>query len=248
MMDDNTETIKSNYFPNNIWTKLDEGLWIANLKIPLRLKITSSKITLVKIRPENFDLMIGFTDKTVTTIKEMTSSNKGVLGVNASFFDHSKAPLGLIIKDKNKVQDLVNEGNLLSGVLFFKEGKWQILHRRDFVEEDVEQALQAGPRLIYNKKPINITTKPVAAKRTGVALDNDGALIFYATKGRILRPSFQQMQRFLLRPDLNILHALNLDGGGSTQLFLDTDKQKQPVHIVGEDPIPVGLIVRRRSC
>jgi exopolysaccharide biosynthesis protein len=57
-----------------------------------------------------------------------------------------------------------------------------------------------------------------------------------------------QLQEMLLDPSLNVDDALNLDGGGSSQLFVEKNLRiADETFISGGDVVPVGLIVKRRK-
>ena len=128
----------------------------------------------------------------------MLEKNQGTAGVNASFFDESTLkPAGLIIRQSLKVQNLVTDGRLLTGVLFKRAGKWNITHRKNFNETGVETALQAGPRLIDGGSKVNITSKPVRASRTGVAITRKGEILLYVTTSYFPGISFQDVANVL---------------------------------------------------
>ena len=63
--------------------------------------------------------------------------------------------------------------------------------------------------------------------------------------------SIAQMQSVLTSPDIDCVDALNLDGGGSAQLYLSKDlpgaeKEAEEILLHGSDRVPVilGLVPR----
>jgi uncharacterized protein YigE (DUF2233 family) len=139
-------------------------------------------------------------------------------------------------------------GRLLTGVFYISGGKAFIVARDDFKEEQVENAVQAGPRLVVNGKLLKVSEPHEASRRSGIAITRSGGVILYATYLRFPGATLEQIQEMLLDPALDVVTALNLDGGGSSQLFI----KKNPLlvddtFISGGDQVPVGLVVKRKA-
>lgn len=92
-------------------------------------------------------------------------------------------------------------------------------------------AIQAGPPLIVNDKIPKL--KKGAASRTALAINNKGHIILVVTEFTQISTTF--LANFL-KKELNCKNALNLDGGGSSQLYINQSKLKH--HILGLTPLP----------
>lgn len=180
-------------------------------------------------------------------LQSMTRSVNGVAGINANFFDEFHQPLGLIISSGKQLHALQRGGSVLTGIFMVKDDVPTILHRDDFSPKDVQLAIQAGPRLIANGKPVQIRSDQESSRRSGVAICGDGSVIFYATMLRFPGATLQDVIGMLLDPALNVRDALNLDGGGSSQLFVErVDGKQEEIFVRGADSVPVGLIAKAK--
>ena len=134
------------------------------------------------------------------------------------------------------------------GVFFISENRSgvlraHILHTREFKREysrleGITQAMQCGPRLVVHGKTTDL--KPQTARRTGLGIQSDGKIVVAVSDGAL---SFDEWAK--LWQSENGLHcpdALNLDGGGSTQLSLQTDKKS--LSVSGAWPIPDVVVIR----
>jgi exopolysaccharide biosynthesis protein len=180
-------------------------------------------------------------------IKPLAKTAHAVLALNGSFFDEGGKALGLIISRGILGQPLHRGGKTLTGVFAVLSSGVRIMQRQEFSATGVIEALQAGPRLIENGtrvKGINETS--AFSMRSGICIDATGAVILYCTSSGVLGMTLSQVQDLLLTRSVDCIDALNLDGGGSTQLYFDARLAGAPadlddIHVHGSDPIPVAL-------
>ena len=181
------------------------------------------------------------------TVKDLCTKSNAVLCINANFFDTEGKPLGLIVNRGILKQPLHRGGNVLTGALVLTRNKLSIISRGEFNPENAIEAIQAGPRLLSGGAPIsNIRDIKTPTRRSGVCIDQNQRVVFYATSSALAGLSIEEVQEILLRPSIGCIDALNLDGGGSAQMFLNVKKDMTPsattqIHIVGEDEVPVVL-------
>lgn len=140
-------------------------------------------------------------------------------------------------------------GRVLTGIFAVKRsGQFVIEHRDSFKPEDTWMAVQAGPRLVENGKPIEIGSSQETSRRSGVAITKNNEVILYATVLRFPGATLGDIQEMLLDPALEVTHALNLDGGGSSQLFIESFASLSgETFLSGGDPVPVGIVVKRKN-
>jgi exopolysaccharide biosynthesis protein len=79
-------------------------------------------------------------------------------------------------------------------------------------------------------------------RRTVVAQDGQGRILLMATP--LLGLSLDSLAQFLLDSDLGIVDALNLDGGGSTMIYVE--RAGNPLTIPSLDPVPAVVAVYPR--
>jgi uncharacterized protein YigE (DUF2233 family) len=168
----------------------------------------------------------------VLTAREFAERSGALATVNASFFDDRKAPLGLVVSDREVRNPPRRAG---WGIFFVRGGRAGIAAAPAFsVTKAVEQAVQVGPRLLTGGRVTRL--KPQSARRSVVGLDGAGHVyLAVTTRGEAEATDLAE----LLRSGLGLVDALNLDGGGSTQLYLRAGGVEQDER--GIWPVPVAL-------
>lgn len=155
--------------------------------------------------------------------------------INANFFDFSNNALGMVVADGAIYgTSYLNRGGMFavqSGV-----PRVQPLISQPYDGAALEQAIQGFPMLIADRTP-NYQRGPGdrVSRRTVVAQDSQGRILWMSTT--LLGMTLDQTAEFLSGSDLDIVHALNLDGGGS--MMLDISGASLP----SLDPVPVILAV-----
>ena len=156
--------------------------------------------------------------------------------INGGFFDEHHRPLGLVITDGVETSPL---RAVDWGVFYIDDAGPHIVHTRDFEPApDVQQAIQCGPRLVVDGVPSRL--KRQIARRTVIGVDEAGAHLFVTEQGRA---ELNALAAVLARPREDggggQRHALNLDGGPSTQLA--TRLEPGPPSIRGGSAVPTAL-------
>ena len=200
-------------------------------------------LTVVRIDPVAWKIKV-YRAPVSSTALDTCAATKSVTAINANFFGVDLQPLGLIISNSKKLHPLQLGGRTLTGVLVVKQSKIQIIHRDQYQSSDeIIQAVQAGPRLIADGQPILIP-EDSPTRRSAIAIDSSGRILLFATNDRIPGLTPRQLQKILLRKELNIKDALNLDGGSSSQLYVSASIVGQEINISGGDKVPVFFIVQ----
>ncbi len=157
--------------------------------------------------------------------------------INSNFFDTSLTALGLLIADGVSFgQSFINRG-----------GTFAIEHGRPLLRSNVttpyqgepfEQAVQAFPMLIENGQIIYRTApSEPTSRRSAIGIDSAGRVIFIITP--LFGLSLADLAAALNADELDLVHALNLDGGGSTMLAIPGVDYALP----SLDPVPAVLAV-----
>ncbi|MGI6524287.1 MAG: phosphodiester glycosidase family protein [Bdellovibrionota bacterium] len=180
-------------------------------------------------------------------VKNLSIRAKSVFAINANFFDEHGRALGLTLSRGIKHKNIHFGGGTLTGILQVTQNGVSIINRSDFNQHLVLEALQAGPRLIVNGAAVQkIKDLTTYSRRSGVCIDREQRVVFYISSG-LMGISLQQVQDTLLSKEIGCVDALNLDGGGSAQLYLskhpssDSVGKIEEVSIQGRDNIPVAL-------
>lgn len=149
-------------------------------------------------------------------------SRNALACINAGFFNSDGSPLGLVISN-NSVSGSINHSSLGAGFFFSNgqqsgiERKAAITNIRNYLRPN--QLLQSGPTLCYRGAATKSLSKKNPRTRSFLATDGFyGWLIGYAEPATL-----DQLSKALTGKTIasvNIYHALNLDGGRSSDLWV----------------------------
>ena len=194
------------------------------------------EITALRTTPQHLKILKGET----RNADQWREDGKFLAVMNGGFFDKDGKSLGLRVTD-NKKANALHDADW--GVFFIRKGKAGVLHTRDFkVKYDsyvnITQAVQCGPRLVVDGKTTDL--KPQVARRTGVGIQRDGKVIIAVSDGTLTFSEWANL--WADASGLDCRDALNLDGGGSTQISIQT--KKKSLEVSGAWPIPDVVAIR----
>ena len=209
----------------------------------------------LRINPAEFQIQLHLAKKgDEDTAESVLDQKQALLVINGGFFDKTHHPLGYFKLD-NKVinKKIISKGSskrLHFGSIFMvnHEGKVFFKNRDTFDPSKARHALQAGPLLVEKGSAIVNSLKPyhhyteVMARRSLLALDKNGKMIFLSTNDDF---TWCELQILLTQPKnqggLEVAHAMNLDGGSSTQMVMKAKDLK--IKTVSERLVPAFIIV-----
>ena len=174
---------------------------------------------------------------------------KGIAAINAGFFDPKQRPLGLLVSAGKQVSRLRKVDH---GVLTVtRRGDVKLQHARSYNKPaDLDFAIECGPRLLVDGRPFPF--KAGIAKRTAIGVDDRGFVLWFASDTSL---SLADLAALMAAPaggqGLGARQALNLDGGKSTMMDIDTrsldaSPAKSPskeitVSLRSSVQVPIGL-------
>ena len=147
-----------------------------------------------------------------------------VAGTNGGYFTEEFDPLGLLVSDGRVIHPMLPRSRLLTGTLVVADH--HISLRRNGAEgsaagKHVRQAIQCGPFLVEDRRPVPGLNGVRAARRTAVFTDGGGRWGLVVCSPVTLEEFGVILADPALLPGgLKISRALNLDGGGSTALWV----------------------------
>lgn len=173
----------------------------------------------------------------MTTVKDAVVSADCIAGVNGGFFERDDSPIGLVVSGGKQIHPL-QSAKLLSGVIAATADRVFVLRRSEFkLGPRTRDAIQSGPFLVDNGKPVAGLGGTRRARRTIILTDGHSrhalAVCGYST--------LAEAAAILAAPnvisELKLRRALNLDGGTSTGLYFG-----------GEKPFYLPNVKRVRNC
>lgn len=162
--------------------------------------------------------------------------------VNANFFDQNQQILGLLVSDG------VASGRSFAGFGGFLQVQGgQVRVRSNIIEpyagEPLEQAVQAFPMLVTNGSASYSNSQgDRVSRRTVAGQDSAGRIILMVTSS-LVGMRLVDLSQWLPTTDLDLVNALNLDGGGSSMLSISVPT---PAFIPSFDAVPAVLAVYAR--
>lgn len=217
------------------WQSLSSGIEWRKIQIKDAGFLNSDvDVVVLRFAPKRLHVEMGKTQ----TAKEWRESTQSIAAVNGGFFDEDNDSLGL---RESKGKELSALRSVDWGVFFVRNGKAHILHTRDFPKtntKSITEAIQSGPRLVVDGQPTDL--KDQWARRTGIGITADGKVLIAVSDSELSLPKWADF--WAAKDGLHCQHALNLDGGGSTQLSVKSDNSN--LEVTGSWPVPDALVIR----
>lgn len=164
--------------------------------------------------------------------------------VNTNFFDANHHVLGLLVVDGVVYGASYQDRG---GTFLVQNDVPRVRSNRaePYTGEPLEQAVQAFPMLVQNGTTTfegNFADRP--SRRTVVAQDSRGRILLMVTP--LLGISLSDLSAYLPTTDMDIVNALNLDGGGSSMLYYRASESQPAFTLPSFDPVPSVLAVYPR--
>ena len=217
------------------WKAIDTGLAYAQ----------SNGVHLFRIDPKLFKFSVvtakdlGESDATAPMF---TKKAKAILAVNGGFFSPEHKSLGLLMREGKTINPLRTTS--WWAIFQVSQSKPSIIPLNQFIPSaNIEMALQVGPRLVVDGEVPKL--KPSTARRSGIGICNGPASVGQVVIA-VTETAELSMDDFAdLFKKLGCANALNLDGGGSTQLTFNWKGFK--IEVPGPSRVANAIVVTPRN-
>lgn len=145
-------------------------------------------------------------------------ATRGIAAINGGFFTPEGKPLGKVISDGRSVGSINRASSLGSG--FFVEdpsGSMKLIRRDRF--SAARQAIQSGPLLVENGRPVDGLSGDSSVARSLIATDGRNGWLLVRSGPCSLAGLAEALAGKELA-GVRIQSALNLDGGRSSELWI----------------------------
>lgn len=179
--------------------------------------------------------------------KTFAEKSNAIAAINASYFDEKGRALAYLKTAQLEVNRNVSKHALYTGVFAVREATPALLHRDEFQPAQAGEALQSGPLLLSRGAPVEIMRGLGRyARRAVVAIDKEGRIIIGVTDAVLGGLSFAELQELFSNSkwQLDTPDLLNLDGGGSAQLYVKSGKFEEFVAGISEVPVAIAFFVK----
>lgn len=195
------------------------------------------KINLYIFDASQFRLLVVDEDSVLTprygSIAKAMTDNGCTAGINGSFFsaDSTGTPLGLTVSSGKKISPFASGSFAVAGLLYDDGKKIVLVRSKDYKRGEqakLRQAVQGGPFLIENGRPVLGLHDTKIAMRTFVATDGKGKWCL----GNSSAISLKALAEWLSTPgvfgNFKIKTAMNLDGGSSSAYWVRKPQLNYP--------------------
>jgi uncharacterized protein YigE (DUF2233 family) len=202
------------------------------------------KVTIVRFDPHKIKLSVAYQPERPLLMSEWMQQEHALAMVNGGYFDQQNTATALVVSNgKAYGQSYSGLGGMLSvdahGAISLRSLRQQPY---DPNSEQLEQATQSVPMLMLGGKRTQFSADASQTRRSVVALDKQGRLLFIASPDQVF--SLDQLADQLASSDLSIDVALNLDGGASTGLYVNGGNPHVEIDSIAK--LPLVVVVKAR--
>jgi len=181
------------------------------------------------------------------TARSFVEKSGAIAAINANYFDERGRPLAYLKTTDKEINGTVSKHPLYTGVFAIIDGQPTVLRPDDFSPAQASEALQSGPLLLSRGAPVE-TLRSLGryARRTVLGIDKGGRIVIAVTDAVLGGLSLVELQELFSNAkwQIDTLELLNLDGGGSAQLYFKSGRVEESVPGTSEVPVAIGFFVK----
>lgn len=178
--------------------------------------------------------------------KTFAEKSGAIAAINANYFDEKGRPLAYLKTTEKEVNSTVSKHALYTGIFGVRDSVPFVVHRDNFQPTGASEALQTGP-LLLNKGALEIVNGAARyARRSVIGVDKEGRILIGVTDVVMGGLSFTELQELFTSSNrqLDATDLLNLDGGGSAQLYVKAGKFEEWLSGTSEVPVAIGFFAK----
>jgi uncharacterized protein YigE (DUF2233 family) len=227
----------------NVWSRVATGVEVRYEDWKIQGG-DDDTVTIVRFDIHKIKLSVGYQPKQPLLMSEWMQQEHAIAMINGGYFDPQFKATALVISN-GKVfgESYTGFGGMLSadahGTVSLRSLRQQPYNPNT---EQLQQATQSSPMLMLGGKRTQFNADASQTRRSVVAMDKQGRLLFIASPGQVF--SLDQLADQLASSDLSIETALNLDGGASTGLYVNGGSSQVAIDSLAK--LPLVVIVRAR--
>ena len=229
------------------WKPVESGVEYRTIALERSEPAYSLELKLIRFDPRRITpRIISSSDYQLKSgdAKTLAQRSGAIATINANYFDEKGKPLALLKTAGREINRSVSRHALYTGVFAVRDSMPFITHRDDFQSAQAQEALQSGPLLLNHGAVVQKMPGPGRySRRAVVGVDKQNRVIIGVTDIILGGLSFTELQELFSSPQwqLETTDLLNLDGGGSAQLYLKTRALEEFVSGTSEVPVMIGF-------
>lgn len=175
-------------------------------------------------------------------VKTLAEKSGAMATINANYFDEKGKPLGFLKVAADEANLHISKSSLFTGIFGIKDRLPFIIHRDQFSPELADEGIQAGPLLLTKGAALAVTRGAgKQSRRSLIGVDKERRLIIAVTDSLLGGLSWVEVQEIFSSGQWQVqtTELLNLDGGGSAQLYVKGIQLEE--HVPGTTEVPVAI-------
>ena len=228
-----------------LWRDLQKGVAIRTVVLERSQPNYTIELKLARFSRELFTARVldsGEFQLRTASAKTFAEKSQAIAAINANYFDERGRPLAYLKTRVKEVNRPLSKHSLYTGVFGIDESGAFVTHRDEFTPAQASEALQSGPLLLHRGLPIAVNADLGRyARRAVIGLDKTGAIIIAVADAVLGGLGFAELQKLFVdsRWHIDAVELLNLDGGGSAQLYVKSGKFEE--WLPGTSEVPVAI-------
>jgi uncharacterized protein YigE (DUF2233 family) len=204
-------------------------------------------VTIARFDPRYITLSVGYQPEEPLYASQWMQQERALAVINGGYFDTKDNATALVISNgQTSGSSYVGFGGMLWADAQGHIGLRSLNQQPYHANEAITQATQSSPTLVLDGTRTQFNVDASQNRRSVVAMDRQGRLLFIASPGETF--SLDELADLLASSDLSISIAVNLDGGGSTGLYVDGGKANgRRVAIESLVRLPLVVIVKEKA-
>ena len=175
-------------------------------------------------------------------VKTLAEKSGAMAAINANYFDEKGRPLGFLKAAGDGANAPVSKSSLFTGIFAVKDRSPFIIHKDHFSPELADEGLQAGPLLLAKGIALPVTRGAgKQSRRALIGIDKEQRLTIAVTDSLFGGLTWVELQEIFGAGQWQVqtVDLLNLDGGGSAQLYVKGAQLEE--HVPGTTEVPVAI-------
>jgi hypothetical protein len=184
-----------------------------------------------------------------TDVKTLAEKSGALAAINGNYFDEKGRALGYLKSLAQKLNSQISKSSLFTGIFGVKDRQPFIVHRDRFDPQNADEGLQAGPLLLSGGQALRVTRgAEKQSRRALIATDRNQRWIIAVADSVLGGVNWVELQELFAfeQWQINAVELLNLDGGGSAQLYVKSAQVEEFIPGSSDVPVAVGFYPPRR--
>jgi uncharacterized protein YigE (DUF2233 family) len=203
----------------------------------------SDTLTIVRFDLDYVQLSVAYQPDQPLSMQDWMHQEQAMALMNGGYFDGRDRATALVIANGQAYGDSYQGFGGMLDVNAQGQVELRSLHDQPYdSSENLSQATQSSPMLLLNGKRTQFNADGKASPRSIAAMDKQGRLLFIVSPDAIF--TLDEMATLLEQSDLDLVDALNLDGGSSTGLYVNAGSQN--IAIDSYANLPLVIVIKKK--